>query len=465
LVVDTVNAYFYAVLTEPSGGGTPTITYISLTTGAIATPTGAVRPVEVTNIVLAAGTNLIGTVGIDQTTPGTTNGVVVNASALPTGAATSALQTTGNTSLSTLAGTVSAGAVAVSAAALPLPTGGATSALQTTGNTSLSTLAGTVSAGAVAVSAAALPLPTGAATSALQTTGNTSLASIATAVAAATPAGTAIIGKVGIDQTTPGTTNGVVVNAALPAGTNSIGTVVNTVADTAPATGTVTTQDLATTSSSGQNGQSIYTGAPTAGSTVAFALSSIATVRLQISGTWTGSIQPEISNDGGTTWALCSAQLPSSYQQMYFPVAFTQNVVGAIFGVAGATNFRMRATSAITGTATIKIIESINESAAYVFGAVTINETPNTSTDKSGTVTTGGTAQVFASNAARKGWQLSNLSNDILYVRDDGTAATAATGTPVYPGQTVNDGGRVTTSAISVLGATTGDVFSAKEYT
>lgn len=36
-------------------------------------------------------------------------------------------------------------------------------------------------------------------------------------------AGTAIVGKVGIDQTTPGTTNGVQVNAALPAGTNMIG--------------------------------------------------------------------------------------------------------------------------------------------------------------------------------------------------------------------------------------------------
>lgn len=36
-------------------------------------------------------------------------------------------------------------------------------------------------------------------------------------------AGTAIAGKVGIDQTTPGTTNGVQVNAALPAGTNAIG--------------------------------------------------------------------------------------------------------------------------------------------------------------------------------------------------------------------------------------------------
>jgi len=41
---------------------------------------------------LPAGTNIIGEVGIDQTTQGTTNGVVVKSSALPTGAATSALQ-------------------------------------------------------------------------------------------------------------------------------------------------------------------------------------------------------------------------------------------------------------------------------------------------------------------------------------------------------------------------------------
>ncbi len=44
-----------------------------------------------------------------------------------------------------------------------------------------------------------------------------------TVVNAALPAGSAIIGKVGIDQTTPGTTNGVQVNAALPAGSAIIG--------------------------------------------------------------------------------------------------------------------------------------------------------------------------------------------------------------------------------------------------
>jgi hypothetical protein len=38
-------------------------------------------------------------------------------------------------------------------------------------------------------------------------------------------AGTNIVGKIGIDQTTPGTTNGVQINAALPSGTNTIGAV------------------------------------------------------------------------------------------------------------------------------------------------------------------------------------------------------------------------------------------------
>lgn len=51
------------------------------------------------------------------------------------------------------------------------------------------------------------------------------LKGILTQLQAAIPAGAAIIGKVGIDQTTPGTTNGVQVNAALPAGANLLGKV------------------------------------------------------------------------------------------------------------------------------------------------------------------------------------------------------------------------------------------------
>ena len=98
---------------------------------------------------------------------------------LPTGAATSALQTTGNNSLSSIDSKITAvntGAVVVSSSVLP--TGAATSALQTTGNNSLSSIDGktaTLVSGRVPVdgsavtqpiSAASLPLPAGAATQA-----------------------------------------------------------------------------------------------------------------------------------------------------------------------------------------------------------------------------------------------------------------------------------------------------------
>ena len=71
-----------------------------------------------------------------------------------------------------------------------------------------------------------------------------------------TPAGTNLIGKVGIDQTTPGTTNGVQVNAALPAGANSIGSVLLGIA----------ASDGSTTITIGGTAQSLFAGAtPTNG--------------------------------------------------------------------------------------------------------------------------------------------------------------------------------------------------------
>lgn len=91
----------------------------------------------------------------------------------------------------------------ISASTLPLPTGASTSALQSTGNATLLTISGQLppalgpqasaaslsvvqATGTVfAISATALPLPAGAATSALQITGNTSLATIAAELPAA----------------------------------------------------------------------------------------------------------------------------------------------------------------------------------------------------------------------------------------------------------------------------------------
>jgi hypothetical protein len=157
--------------------------------------------------------------------------VPISASALPlpSGASTSALQTTGNTSLSSIDTKVPSGlvvtsgrlqvelpsgasgltdaelrasAVDVSASALPLPSGASTSALQSTIDASINTLlkpantlaavttVGTITnvvhvddnSGSITVDASSLPLPTGASTSALQTTGNTSLGNIDTKI-------------------------------------------------------------------------------------------------------------------------------------------------------------------------------------------------------------------------------------------------------------------------------------------
>lgn len=124
---------------------------------------------------LVAGTAIIGNVMLDQTTPGTTNGVVVNSGTL----------------------------TAVTAITNALPAG----------TNAIGKLAANSGVDIGDVDVTSLP---------------------------ALAAGSAIIGKVGIDQTTPGTTNGVVVNSgtlttvttvsavtaisnALPAGTNAIG--------------------------------------------------------------------------------------------------------------------------------------------------------------------------------------------------------------------------------------------------
>lgn len=85
--------------------------------------------------------------------------------------------------------------------AVTLPTGASTSAKQDTGNTSLSSIDGKITAvntGAVTISSA---LPAGN-----NNIGDVDVASIAE--------GANVIGKVGIDQTTPGTTNAVAVTNA-----------------------------------------------------------------------------------------------------------------------------------------------------------------------------------------------------------------------------------------------------------
>ncbi len=107
-------------------------------------------------------------------------------SALPTGASTSALQTSGNASLSSIDTKTPALGQALAASSVPV----VLTAAQLTTLTPLSSVTVTQASGAnlhvnvdnfpatQAISAVSLPLPTGASTSANQTTANASLASI-----------------------------------------------------------------------------------------------------------------------------------------------------------------------------------------------------------------------------------------------------------------------------------------------
>jgi hypothetical protein len=111
----------------------------------------------------------------------------------------------------------------ISAAALPLPTGAATSSLQTTGNTSLAnietytsripSLGQALAAASVPVVLTSAQLSTLTPLSTVAVTQSTSPWVVSNggtfAVQSTLQAGSALVGKVGLDQTTPGTTNAV----------------------------------------------------------------------------------------------------------------------------------------------------------------------------------------------------------------------------------------------------------------
>lgn len=133
--------------------------------------------------------------------------------------------------------------------------------------------------------------------------------------------------------------------------------------DIAPATQNITVVDSGSTSTSSANQQVLVTGSPTAGSVASFSLSSEETVRVEVTGTWTGIVTSEISIDGGTTWFA-----QGLHQGAYTTSTFPGNFVGG-GSVTGATNYRLRATSTMTGTAVVKIIQSINTNSVYIANA------------------------------------------------------------------------------------------------
>ena len=179
--------------------------------GAVAT-TGAffqaTQPVSLAGAVaLAAGSAAVGSVTVSNfpATQPVSGAVAVTGSVAVTGAFFQATQPVSGTVTVAGASTAANQATEISslAAIATNTTGAATAANQAAANTSLSAIATSTAANATATA---------------QTAGNATLGSILTACQAPTPAGTNLVGKVGIDQTTPGTTNAVQIVAGAAGG-------------------------------------------------------------------------------------------------------------------------------------------------------------------------------------------------------------------------------------------------------
>jgi hypothetical protein len=87
-----------------------------------------------------------------------------------------------------------------------------------------------------------------------------------------------------------------------------------------------------------------------------------------------------------------------------------------------------------------------------------------TPTDRSGTITLGGTAQVLMPiNTSRGGWSIYNSGSVDLYVNELGTATIGGSSYRILPGQEYMPG-NTSGTAISVIGTTTGQPFVAREW-
>jgi hypothetical protein len=217
-----------------------------------------------------------------------------------------------------------------------LPTGGATSANQVTQENTLTAIEANQTNGTQTVVINSSALPTGAATNAELETINSTLGS-------------------------PFQAGGAISNTAFIAD----------VLDATPATQNITAQDTGSTTTAVANGQNFITGTPTAGSTALFTtLNNKAAVEVMATGTWTGTLSIEVSMDGGTTFMTRGLKQTGS---SYFASTFTANFEGGE-NFAGMTHFRVRATAAWTGTATIRVVASQNNASLIVSNPLTLRD-------------------------------------------------------------------------------------------
>src|ERR1700743_83554 len=109
--------------------------------------------------------------------------------------------------------------------------------------------------------------------------------------------------------------------------------------------GSITAQDVNSTTTTGANSVSIVSGTPSGGSAVATSSTTYSVARIELSGTWTGTVTFEVSQDNQQTWIAQAAQGIGA--SMAPTTTTTGNGVFAL-PISGTTHVRARATAAWT---------------------------------------------------------------------------------------------------------------------
>lgn len=202
-----------------------------------------------------------------------------------------------------------------------------------------------------------------------------------------------------------------------------------------------------------------------AGSTTATSIGNYPTVLVSIHGTYgISSGVFEASDDaGGTFYPVFGVRSDSNIIDAGFTSIAANTSRMWVVPINGASQFRVRTTSVASGTMSI----SITPTAAAVTDGSVVAVTPSQGplTDKSGTITSGGVAQTLAAaNTARKYIIIQNNSVESLWINFTTTAVQTQPSIQLLPnGSYVMEASFVSTELISIIGATTGSAFSAKE--
>lgn len=230
---------------------------------------------------------------------------------------------------------------------------------------------------------------------------------------------------VGVDALT----HRLLVSAVITSGGSGGGTVNNgNSIDVFPATQTITTRDIAsTTSTTNANTQSVRTGTPTAGSVAVFALAGYDTVSIQTTGTWTGTLLVEGSFDGGITYYQKAVKQIGT---AYVVNSLTGNF-GGVVNTASLTHIAIRSTTAWTGSAVITVAESPNVHSIYVANNIKLADGITQST--TATIKPASTSPVVTDSALVVSMSPNSINNTLNAELGDftGTITNATQTTPV----------------------------------